>query len=93
MVLILFNPATGALTKDPPKVDVKSTQMFGWKDPLLEKPLISLADLRGNHRRQIVVEERVHNGTMYMEQSTTTSTWERTCRSPESWRLRKKCWQ
>jgi len=64
MVLILFNPATGALTKAPPKVDVKSTQMFGWKDPLLEKPLISFADLPGNHR-QIVVEERVHNGTMY----------------------------
>ena len=65
MVLILFNPATGALTKAPPKVDVKSTQMFGWKDPLLDKPLISFADLPGNHRRQIVVEERVHNGTMY----------------------------
>lgn len=65
MVLILFNPATKALTKAAPKVDVKSTEMFGWKDPLLEKPLISFADLPGNHRRQIVVEERVHNGTMY----------------------------
>ena len=65
LFLILYDPATGALTKDPPKIDVKSTQMFGWKDPLLEKPLISFADLLQNHRRQIVVEERVHNGTMY----------------------------
>jgi hypothetical protein len=65
LFLILYDPATGALTKDPPKIDVKSTQMFGWKDPLLDKPLISFADLLQNHHRQIVVEERVHNGTMY----------------------------
>ena len=65
LFLILFNPATGALTKDPPKVDVKSTQMFGWKDPLLHQPLISFADLLANGRRQVVIEERVHNGTMY----------------------------
>jgi len=65
LFLILFDPATGALTTDPPKVDVKSTQMFGWKDPLLHQPLISFADLLHNRRRQIVVEQRVHNGTMY----------------------------
>lgn len=65
LFLILFAPATGALTKDPPKIDVKSTQMFGWKDPLLHPPLISFAELLHNRRRQIVVEQRVHNGTMY----------------------------
>jgi hypothetical protein len=65
LFLILYDPATGAVTRNPPKIDVKSTQMFGSKDPLLDKPLISFADLLQNHRRQIVVEERVHNGTMY----------------------------
>jgi hypothetical protein len=39
--------------------------MFGWKDPLLHPPLISFAELLHNRRRQIVVEQRVHNGTMY----------------------------
>jgi hypothetical protein len=65
LFLILFDPATGALTKDPPRIEMKSTQIFGWKDPLLRQPLISLAGLPINQSRQIVVEERVHNGTMY----------------------------
>jgi hypothetical protein len=63
--LLLFDPATGAITGHPPRVSAKWTQGSGWKDPLLAKPLISFADLFGNHHRQIVVEERVHNGTMY----------------------------
>jgi hypothetical protein len=65
LFLILYDPATSGLTKDPPRIDVKSTQMLGWKDPLPHRPLISLAGLPRTQRRQIVVEERVHNGTMY----------------------------
>lgn len=65
LFLILYDPKTGAMTNDPPKIDLKSTEMFGWKDPLLHPPLISFADLLQNGRRQIIVEERVHNGTMY----------------------------
>jgi hypothetical protein len=63
-VLILFDPATNAVTRDPPRIAAKSTQDFGWKDKLLSQPLVSFAGLFGNHR-QIVFEQRVHNGTVY----------------------------
>jgi hypothetical protein len=34
-------------------------------DPVVRRPFVSSADLFRNGRRQIVFEERVHNGTMY----------------------------
>jgi hypothetical protein len=63
-VLILYDPATNALTTNPPRIAATSTQDFGWKDALLAPPLISFASLGGNHR-QVVFEQRVHNGTVY----------------------------
>jgi hypothetical protein len=63
-LLILHDPKTGAVTGSPPLIHATSTQEFGWKDPLLAKPLVSFADLFGN-RHTIVIEERVHNGTVY----------------------------
>lgn len=60
--LILYDPATGAVTHDPPSVDARWTENFGAKDPLLKKPFVSSADLFQNHHPQIVIEERLHNG-------------------------------
>jgi hypothetical protein len=63
--LILSDPATGAVTRDPPRIGAKWPQSFGAKDPLVKKPFVSSADLFQNHHPQIVFEERVHNGTAY----------------------------
>lgn len=63
-VLVLSDPATGAVTKRPPLIHATSTQEFGWKDALLARPLVSFANFFGT-RPQLVFEERVHNGTVY----------------------------
>jgi hypothetical protein len=63
--LIVSDPLTGSVTRDPPRVGAKDPQSFGAKDPLVKKPFVSLADLFQNHHPQIVFEERVHNGNMY----------------------------
>ncbi len=63
--LVLYDPATGAVTQNPPRIWAKWRQSFGAKDPLLKRPFISSADLFENHHQQIVFEEYVHNGNMY----------------------------
>lgn len=63
--LILYDPSTGAVTQDPPRIGAKWPQSFGAKDPLVKRPFVSFADLFQNNRSQIVFEERVHNGTAY----------------------------
>ena len=62
---ILYDPTTGRVTANPPAVGSKWPQLFGAFDPLVYTPFVSSADLFGNHRPQIVFEERVHNGTVY----------------------------
>lgn len=63
--LVLYDPPTGTVTQNPPRIWAKWTQGCGAKDPLLKTPYVSFADLFNNHHDQIVFEERVHNGTMY----------------------------
>ncbi len=63
--LVLYDPATGAVTQNPQRIWAKWTQGFSAKDPLLKTPYVSFADLLNNHHDQIVFEERVHNGSMY----------------------------
>ena len=60
--LYLYDPATGRVTAKPPALYGKWARR---RDPLLVKPYVSVADLRGDGHRQIVFEERVHNGTVY----------------------------
>jgi hypothetical protein len=62
---IAHDPHTGAATRTPPCVGARSSQDFGAKDPLMEKPFVSSADLFQNGHPQIVFQERVHNGTLY----------------------------
>ena len=63
--LVLHDLVSGAATEDPPWVGAKWPQIFGAGDPLVTRPFVSSADLFLNGHRQIVFEERVHNGTMY----------------------------
>ena len=63
--LVLHDPVTGAVTRDPPWLGAKLVAASGTDDPLIKTPLVSSADLFRNQRRQIVFEERVHNGTVY----------------------------
>lgn len=63
--LILYNPKTGAVTRDPIRIGAKWPQAFGARDPLLKFPLVSSSDLFHDGHQQIVFEERVHNGTVY----------------------------
>ena len=59
--LIVYDPKTGALTKAPPRTSSR------WMDDErgLSEPLVSRADVFRDGNRQIVLEQRVHNGTMY----------------------------
>lgn len=63
--LILYDPATGAVTQHPVAIDTHWTKSFGAKDELVKRPFVSSADLYENHHSQIVFEVRVHNGNMY----------------------------
>ena len=63
--LVLYDPATGAATRHPPRIWAKSIQSFGANDQLMKKPFVSFAQLFQNQPAQIVFEERVHNGNMY----------------------------
>jgi hypothetical protein len=62
LLLIVYDPASGKATPKPAYVNLK---WAGSKDRLLKKPYVATADLRGDGRWQIVVEERAHNGTLY----------------------------
>lgn len=61
----MYDTKTGAATENPPQVGSKWPQIEGVKDHLVRLPLVSSADLFGNGNRQVVFEERVHNGTEY----------------------------
>jgi hypothetical protein len=63
--LLLYDPASGALTESPPRIGSKWPQLFGAQDPLVRIPLVSQTDLFHDGHHQIVFEERVHNGTVY----------------------------
>ena len=62
--LILYDPASGAVTTAPARVFAKWTEGFGSRDSLLRRPLVTSSHLPGA-RPQVVFEERVHNGTVY----------------------------
>ena len=62
LLLVVYDPASGKATPKPAYVNLKWAE---GKDPLLKKPYVATADLRGDGRWQIVVEERAHNGTIY----------------------------
>lgn len=62
--LILFDPHTNAVTQSPPRIYGKWMQ-GGFLGGKLLKPLISFEDLDQDGRPEIIIQERVHNGTMY----------------------------
>jgi hypothetical protein len=62
--LILFDPYTNAVTQSPPRIYGKWVQGGFWGAKVLE-PLISFDDLDQDGSPEIIVPERVHNGTMY----------------------------
>jgi len=61
---VLHDPATGDVTSVPPRVYSKWQQISD-HDDLLQKPFVASEDLYQDNHRQIVFEERVHNGTVY----------------------------
>jgi hypothetical protein len=63
--LVLFDRSSGAVTRQPAMIGAKWTEGFGTSDPFTRQPFVSSADLLQNGHRQIVFEERVHNGTVY----------------------------
>ena len=63
--LILYDPATGAVTEHPPRIWASWTDEFGAKDELIRPPFVSASDLFQDHHPQVVFEERAHNGNMW----------------------------
>jgi len=63
--LVLYDPATNTVTQDPPWLGAKFLTSSATDDPLIKTPIVSSADLFRNQHRQVVFEERVHNGTVY----------------------------
>jgi hypothetical protein len=62
LLLVVYDPASGKATPKPAYVN---TKWAGSDDPLLKRPYIATANLRGDEHWQMVVEERAHNGTIY----------------------------
>jgi hypothetical protein len=67
---IMFDPRTGAVTKDPPSICGKWMDGFVigpalLERPILQKPLASFLDLDRDGKLELVVQEQVHNGTLY----------------------------
>jgi hypothetical protein len=62
--LILFDPHKNVVTQSPPRIYGKWMQGGFWGAKLLE-PLISFDDLDQDGSPEIIIQERVHNGTMY----------------------------
>jgi hypothetical protein len=63
--LIVYDPTSGAVTRDPPRIAAKWSQSFGAADQLVTRPFVSAFDLFQDRHREIVFEERVYNGTAY----------------------------
>lgn len=67
---IMFDLRTGAITKDPPSIcgkwmDGVERGPFLIERPFLHKPLASFLDLDRDGKPELVVQEQVHNGTLY----------------------------
>jgi hypothetical protein len=62
--LILFDPMAELVTQDPPAIYGRWMEGGDW-GAKLENPLVSFDDLDQDGRPELVIEERVHNGTMY----------------------------
>jgi hypothetical protein len=60
---VLFDRATGAVTEDPPMIYAK--WMSGDGPAPLRRPIVAFRDFDGDGKSELVVQERVHNGTMY----------------------------
>lgn len=70
--LIVFDPSTRALTKNPPALwgkwtDLERTSIAHGNNrgDLLQRPIISFDDLDQDGQPEIIIQEVVHNGTMY----------------------------
>ena len=60
---VLFDPRTGAATPDPPSIFAKWMEVG--LDGLLERPVVRFTDFDHDGRIECVVEEQVHNGSVY----------------------------
>jgi hypothetical protein len=63
--LILFDPVSNRVTREPARIEARWPQGFGAEDRLVKLPLVSSGRLLDSGKRQVVFEERVHNGTVY----------------------------
>jgi len=61
---ILFDPTTKRITHNPPYIYAKWMEGDDWGAEL-RKPLLSFEDIDGDGQQEYIVQERVHNGTMY----------------------------
>jgi len=61
---ILFDPATNRITRNPVFIYGKWMEGDDWGSEL-RRPLLSFEDIYGDGELELIVEERVHNGTMY----------------------------
>lgn len=59
---ILYNPATGQITKDPPGIN--GSYMYEGCG-LLKKPIVYFDSIDTSDKKDLVFQERTHNGTMY----------------------------
>jgi len=60
---ILYDPKTDHITSNPPEIYGK--WMDGDWGGRLQKPIVSFSNNIGDNSYKLVVQERVHNGTMY----------------------------
>jgi hypothetical protein len=61
---MLFDPATNKITRSPPYIYGKWMEVDDWGAEL-RRPLLSFEGILGDGEQECVVEERVHNGTIY----------------------------
>src|SRR6185312_9672774 len=59
---VMYDPGTGAVTKSSPLI---FTKWWATADPLVKRPVIRMEPGAKGSRPRLIVEERVHNGTVY----------------------------
>jgi len=64
-VLVLFDPDTGEATTQPPLVGSRWMNDLRPRDVQLKLPIVSTGNLLGGPDLDVVVQEQVHNGTLY----------------------------